>query len=400
MPQFSYKARDELGKMVKGLQLAEGEDQLVTALKRKNLYLISASEKKERIAYAGDQKIKRSDLIDFSSQLSTILSAGLPILQGLQELALQRQGTKFGKILARIQEDIEGGSLLHEALARYPRAFGETYIHMIKAGEASGNVDRILKELAASLEWQEELASTIKKISIYPLMVLIGISVLVIFVFAFAFPRIASVLTGMKVTLPLSTRLLIAVSKLFQSYWHFLGIGFGGGIVGLRLFAQSQMGRLMLDKLKLRLPLIGGLTRKIYLSRLTHHLSLLLQAGIGIYDALSAVEKVVGNLVFSDAVREVRDQVQAGSTLTEALGRADVFPPMVVRMIAVGESTGTLEASLAKVSQYYDQEVPATVKKVFAAAEPLLILFLAGVVMVVALSVYVPIYQAIGKIGR
>ncbi|MEI9475841.1 MAG: type II secretion system F family protein [Deltaproteobacteria bacterium] len=400
MLQFSYKARDELGRMVKGVQWAEGEDQLITALRRKNLYLISASEKKKRVLSSGSQKIKRSELIDFSSQLATTLSAGIPILQGLHELALQRQRTKFGKIVTTIREDIEGGGLIHEALARHPQAFGETYIHMVKAGEASGNVDRIMKELASFLEWQEELSSSIKKITIYPLTVLIGVSVLIIFVFSFAFPRIASVLIDMKVALPLSTRILIAVSKIFESYWHLVGVGFVGGIVGVRLFSQTRKGRLMLDKLKLKLPIIGELIKKVYLSRFTHHLSLLLQAGIGIYDALFAVEKVVGNLVFSKAIREVRDQVQGGSTLTEALERAAVFPPMVIRMMSVGESTGTLDEVLAKVSQYYDQEVPSTVKKVLSAAEPALIVLLAVVVLAVALSVYVPIYQAIGKIGK
>jgi len=400
MPQFSYKARDELGRMVKGIQSAEGVVQLITALRRKNLYLISASEKKGRILSSGGQKIKRSDLIDFSSQLATTLSAGIPILQGLQELGLERQGTKFGKIITTIKDDIEGGALLHEALARHPQAFGETYIHMVKAGEASGYVDRILRELASFLEWQEELSSSIKKITIYPLVVLIAISVLIIFVFSFAFPRISSVLMEMKVPLPFSTRLLIGVSKLFQSYWHFVGVGFVGGIVGLRLFSQTQKGRLMLDKLKLRLPVIGELIKKVYLSRFTHHLSLLLRAGIGIDDALSALEKVVGSMVFSKAIREIRDQVRAGLTLTEALRRTGVFPPMVIRMISVGESTGTLEEALAKVSQYYDQEVPSTVKKILSAAEPVLIVFLAVVVLSVALSIYLPIYQAIGKIGR
>lgn len=400
MLQFSYKARDELGRMVKGVQSAEGEDQLITGLRKKNLYLISASEKKKRIISFGRQKIKRADLIDFSSQLSTILAAGIPILQGLQDLALQRQGTKFGKIIATIKDDIEEGALLYEALARHPQAFGETYIHMVKAGEVSGNVDRILRELANFLEWQEELSSNIKKITIYPVTVLICISVLMIFVFSFAFPKITSILMEMKVPLPLSTRILIRVSKLFQSYWNFMGLGLLGGIVGFRLISQNQKGRLMLDKLKLRLPVTGELTRKISLSRFAHHLGLLLEAGIGIFDALSAVEKVVGNLVISKAIKEVRDNVEAGLTLTEALRRTGEFPPTVLRMISIGESTGTLGEALAKVSQYYDKEVPATVKKIFSAAEPALIVFLGVVVMGVALSIYLPIYRSIGMIGK
>jgi len=403
MPQFYYKARDELGRMVKGVELAEDEDRLISALRNKNLYLVSASEKSEKRGQSlslFQQKMRRRDIIDFLSSLATILSAGIPILEGLEDMAAERKGTKFGKIISMIKEDIQGGSLLCEALSRHPQAFGETYIHLVRAGEASGNVDIVLRELATFLEWQEELVSTIKKITIYPIMVLLGIGGLITFVFAFALPKIMPILIEMKVDLPLTTRIMIKFSKLIQSYWYFLGLGLMGGIMGVFLISQNEKVRMGIDRLKLRLPMIGDLLRKIYLSRFSRHLGLLLEGGIGIFDALIAVEGVVGNLVISNAVKEVRDQVQAGLTFTEALRRTGEFPPRVLRMISIGESTGTLGNALTKVSKYYDEEVPATVKKLLSAAEPALIIFLAMIVMGVGLSIYLPIYQGIGRIGK
>lgn len=400
MPEFSYKARDELGRTVKGIQAAEEVDQLAATLRQKNLYLISASEKKSSSAFFGSQKIKRSDLIEFSSHLATILSAGVPILQGLQDLANQRKGTKFGEIIASIIEDVEGGALIHEALARHRQAFGETYINMVEAGETSGNVERVLRELASFLEWQEELRSNIKKITTYPIVVIVAIGILLTLVFAFAFPRISGILLQMKIPLPLSTRVLLGISDIFESYWYIVVTCIFGGVVGFRLGSLTERGRLFLDKWKLRIPIIGGLVRKICLSRFAHYLSLLLEAGIGIIQALSIVETVVGNQVIAQAIRRAREEVQVGSSLTDSLRTSGEFPPMTIRMISIGESSGTLSDSLTKVSNYYDQEVPTTVKKMLSAMEPALILFLALVVMVVALSIYLPIYKSIGMIGK
>jgi len=388
-----------LGRTVRGVQVADDVDHLAAALREKDLYLISALERKKTSASVGS-RIKRRDLIDFSYHLATILSAGIPILQGLQDLAIQRKGTKFGKIIESIMEDVEGGALLHEALSRYPQAFGETYINMVKAGETSGNVDGVLRELANFLQWQEDLNSNIKKITIYPIAVLVAVGFLIMLVFAFAFPRISGILLAMKVPLPLLTRIFLAISDVFKSYWYIVMLCILGGIVGVHLVSRLEGGRLFLDRLKLRLPVIGGLIRKISLSRFAHHLGLLLEAGIGIIQALTLVERVVGNQVIAEAVRRARDQVQAGSTLSDALRRSGEFSPMVIRMISIGESSGTLSDALVKVSNYYDQEVPATVKKIFSALEPALIVFLAMIVLMVALSIYLPLYKSIGMIGR
>ena len=400
MPQYTYKARDEFGRGVRGTQAADEVDQLASLLKEKNLYLIQASKKKSPSALFGPQKIKRQDLIDFSYHLATILKAGIPILSGLQDLARQRKGTSFGKILETIIEDLEGGALLHNALDKHSQAFGETYVSMTEAGETSGNLEKILNELAKFLEWQEELSSNIKKFSIYPIAVMVAISGIIMYIFTFVLPRIFPILQSMNVSLPLSTRALIKLSSFFKSYWHIMLIALFGGIIGLRLASHAESGRMILDRLKLRLPVIGNFIRKIAISRFTHHLSLLLDAGVPIIQSLTLVEKVVGNQVIAEVIKRAKDSVQGGSTLSEALQGTGEFDITVIRMIFVGESTGTLSDALVRISDYYDREVPATVKKIFSALEPAIIVFLALIVGVVVLSIYIPIYQGIGMIGR
>lgn len=400
MTAYSFKARDESGKTIKGTQDAGGVDQLAAQLKEKRLYLVSASRKRKSFDLTKYETIKRQDLIDFSYHLSTILLGGIPILEGLEYLSLQRKGTRFGKILQNITEDLEGGLSLHESLAKHPEAFEETYVSMVRAGEASGNLDTILSELAKFLEWQQDLSADIKKVSIYPTTIMLAIGVLVMFVFTFVFPRLYPVLLAFKVELPLSTLILIEVSKICQTFWPVMLLTFVGIVVGAWSIMRLEKGRILVDRLKLKIPVIGGFIWKTTVSRFAHHLSLLLEAGIGIIQSLTLVESVVGNRVIANAIERARDQVQSGATLSDALRRTHAFDPIVLRMIAIGESSGTLSEGLAKAASYYDREIPRAVKKIFAALEPLIILFLAFVVGFVVFSVYTPIYRGIGMIGK
>lgn len=405
MALYSYKARDGFGRLFKGVQSADGEEQLSHALKERDLFLVTASETKQKkqktssVSF-GSSRIKQRDIIHFSSYLSIILSAGIPVISGLQDLAVQWKRTKFSGIISKIIEDITEGSLLHEAFFRHAKVFGETYIYMIKAGESSGSVPKVLKELARFMEWQEDLLSNIKKMSIYPVAVLSALGVLVGLLLSFAFPRIAKILVGMKVPLPLSTRMLMGISHIISSYWYIIIFIIFGGFMGILLMSQMEKGRVLLDRIKLRIPVIGELIRKVSLSRFTRHLSLLMGSGVGIIEAFTIVEKVVGNRVISEAIRTAKNDVESGLTITESLEKSAVFPPMVIKMIHVGETTGTLTDSLDKVSSYYDQEVPATVKKIFSIMEPALIMFLAFMVLVIALSIYLPIYKSISMIGK
>lgn len=403
MPQFVYKARDINGNLVKGVMASADEGGLASVLKERELYLIHSKEKRERLSSISSisfGKVARKDLIGFTTHLATVLSSGIPILEGLQYLEEQTANSKFREIIRMVREDIHGGSNLSSALSQYPKVFPQAYINMVKAGEASGNVDTILKELTGFLEWQEELSANVKKASIYPLMVFIAVSILITILFAFVFPRITDVLLEMKIPLPLTTRVVIEVSTFFAHYWWLIFSGLAAAVVGLRLIAKTSRGRLWIDNLKLKLPVVGDLTRKIALSHFAHHLRLLWRAGIDIPQALTLAGGVVGNAVIARAIGQARKEVLAGGTLSKPLQESGQFPPLVTGMISIGEASGKMEESLVKVSQYYDQEVPAAVKKIFSVMEPLLIVFLAIVILGVALSIYLPLYTAMGMMGR
>jgi len=411
MPQFAYKARDIEGNLVKGAVGAPDEGELAALLKERGLYLVHAKEKKEK-RHKGTEaqrfsfesisfgKIQRRDVIEFTIHLATVLSAGIPILEGLQDLEDRTKNSKFRKIIRNVREDIHGGSSLSSALSRRPEVFSQAYVNMVKAGEASGNVDMILKELTGFLEWQEELAATVKKASVYPLMVLAAVGSLVTLLFAFAFPRIIGILQGMNVPLPLITRVVIGISTFFRDYWWLIFLAVAVAVVSLRLARKTAAGRLWVDKLKLRLPVVGDLVRKIALSRFAHHLGLLWRAGIDISQALTLVEGVVGNQVIAGSIRRAKEEVLAGGSLSKSLGKSGQFSSLVIRMISIGEISGEMDGSLSKVCQYYDQEVPATVKKIFSVMEPLVIVLLAFVVLGVALSMYLPLYTALGRMGK
>jgi type IV pilus assembly protein PilC len=271
---------------------------------------------------------------------------------------------------------------------------------MVKAGEASGNVDMILQELVGFLQWQEELISNIKKATTYPVIVLVAVFLLMSLLFAFAFPRITGMLFAMKVPLPFITRTMIGISMFFKAYWWVIFSTLAAAAVGLRAAAKTPKGKLWLDKLKLRLPVVGELIRKIALSRFAHHLGLLWRAGIDIGQALTLVEDTVGNQVIARAINQAKEEVLAGGSLYESLKKSGQFSPLVIRMISIGETTGEIDKSLAEVSEYYDREVPAIIKKIFSIMEPLLIVFLALVVLSVALSIYLPLYTALSHFGR
>jgi len=403
MPQFAYKARDMEGNLVKAVISAANEGELVAFLKERGQYLVHAKEKKERKASLGSisfGKIKRRDLIEFTIHLATVLSAGIPILEGIQDLEDKTNNPKFREIIRIVREDIHGGSSLSSALSRHPRVFPLSYVNMVKAGEASGNVDMILKELTGFLEWQEELAANVKKASIYPLTILAAVGILITILFAFAFPRIMGILVGMKVPLPLITRVVMGISTFFQYSWWLIFLGVAVAVVSLRLIVKTAKGRLWVDELKLRLPVVGDLVRKIALSRFAHHLGLLWRAGIDISQALTLVEGVVGNQVIAEAIKRTKEEVLAGESLSRSLAKRGQFSSLVIRMISIGEVSGEMDGSLSKVCQYYDQEVPATVKKIFSVMEPLVIVLLAFVVLGVALSMYLPLYTALGRMGK
>ena len=400
MQSFTYRAKDEHGKTIRGTLIAVNEDQLAITLDQMGLYLISAKKTKVAESYLGWEKIKRKDLITLSVHLSTTLSAGIPILQALQDLIEQTEKPRFKKIMEDISRHIQAGSSFSEALSKHPKVFSELYVSIVKAGETTGNLEKVLNDLVTFLEWQESLAMDVKQATIYPAFVLSAVICLVILLMTFVFPRFTVIFEKTNVPLPLPTRVVMGISHFITSYWFIILLLVTAMAISYRLVVKIPRGRYFFDKLKLKLPVLGNLLRKIALSRFSHHFSALLKAGVEIYHSLMVTEKVVGNTVIAKVISSARDYISTGETLSESLKKGNEFPSLVIRMISIGESSGSIDKTLDKVSQYYDREVPVTIKKVFAIFEPIVIATLAVIVLGMALSMFLPLYQMLSLVGK
>ena len=399
MPRYNYQARNRSGQKVTGVMLAEDEGQLALTLREMDLYLVNAKiDHTSAPVYIG-RAVKRRELINFTVHLAAAVGGGIPILQAFEDLELQTTNRRMKSAVGTIMDDLRGGSSLSDALSRHPAIFSDLYVSMVKAGEASGSLVQVLQHLTDFLEWQDGLSSEIKRATIYPATVLISVVALIGVLVGFVFPRILPVILNLKVPLPFITRAVMAVSNFIRYGWYWVLLAAASFFVLFRLLKASKDGRWVLDAIKLRLPVIGGLVEQVCLSRFAHHLGILLRTGVDISQSLSIAERVVGNAVIAQAVAEAREKVIQGGSLWRSLQETGVFPPLVIRMIFVGETTGTIDSTLERVTQFYDREVPATVKKLFAFLEPLIIIFLAVIVLVVALSVFIPLYGALGRIG-
>lgn len=400
MPRFNYLARSRSGQRVSGVMPAEDETELALTLRDMDLYLVGAKPEERSMPLFSTSPIKRRELVNFTVHLGSAVGAGIPMLQAFEDLEQQTTNRGMVRALQSITEALRGGSSLSDALSRHPAIFSDVYVNMIKAGEASGNLVSVLEHLTGFLEWQEELASEVKRATIYPATVLVAVLALIAILIGFVFPRILPVILSLKVPLPFITRAVMVFADLIRNGWYLILLGMAGFFVLLRLLKGSEPGRMIVDAVKLRLPVVGGLVEKICLSRFAHHLGILLRTGVDISQSLSIAERVVGNAVIAQAIREAKEKVVQGGFLWRSLQETGVFPPLVVRMVFVGETTGTIDNALQRVTEFYDREIPATVKRVFAVLEPLLIVILAGMVLLVALSIFIPLYSALGKVGR
>lgn len=380
--------------------LADNEEELALSLREMDLYLVAARPKKVSTSFYIGRPVKRRELINFTVHLSTSVGAGIPLLQSFEDMEEQTTNQRMKEAIRVITEDLRGGSSLSHALSRYPHIFSEVYVSMVKAGEISGSLEEVLQRLVTFLEWQDALASEIKRASIYPATIVVSIGALIGILLGFVFPRILPVIQGLNVPLPLITRAVMAAADIVRYGWYWILLGVASIFVFVRILKASEGGQLIVDAIKLRIPVIGGLVEKICLSRFAHHLGVLLRTGVDITQSLLITEGVVGNAVIAQAIKETRDKVVQGGSLWRSLKETGAFPPLLVRMVFVGESTGTVDSTMEKVTQFYDREIPATVRRVFAILEPLIIVVLAGMVLMVALAVFIPLYDSLGRVGR
>jgi len=396
MPTFNYVVRTKNGVKQKGSVSASNKQTATQTLQQRGLAVETVTEKVKMKA-KGNTRVNTHELLVFTRQLSTIASAGLPLLQGLDILADQAEDPTFGAVIDAVSQEVESGETFSDALRKFPKAFPDLYVSMVRSGEASGDLDGVLLQLADYLESTEELKRRIKSAMTYPVvafsMVILIAAGLIIFIVP-QFKTIFENLSAGKAQLPLPTQILIKASDFLKSPPALLiPVVLVGIVLALRSYGSTQGGRYNLDSLKLRMPVFGTLFRKVSISRFTRTLSTLTKSGVAILQALEIVERTAGNEVFAKAIRESADSVRNGETLAEPLARAEVFPSMVTRMIAIGEKTGALETMLMKISDFYDAEVRAMVDGLTSLIEPLLIGFMGIVVGGIVIALFMPIMK-------
>ena len=396
MPIYTYRARTVGGESQTGEMTASNEADVVGQLRRRRLVVVSVKEKPKELKLSlGGRRIKTKDLVLFTRQFATMINAGLPLVQSLDILANQQPNKKAAEKIAAVLSDVESGSTLADAMGRHKDFFSEIYVNMVTAGEAGGILDVILLRLAEYLEAAEKLKRKVKGAMFYPLTVL-GFSGLAIAgLLIFVIPTFAGFFESANVPMPLLTRFVMGMSDFLLAWWWALVAGIIGAGWMIRTYRKTPAGRLATDRLLLRIPVLGGVLRKSAIARFSRTLGTLVQSGVPILDGLEITARTSGNRVVEEAVMKSRASIAGGETIAEPLKRSDVFPPMVVQMINVGEQTGGLDDMLSKIADFYDDEVDSSVSALTSIMEPVMIVFLGGVVGVMVIAMYLPIFDII-----
>ena len=395
---YAYRVRTRDGRVVEGKMDADGEAAVASRLRSQGLTPIQIG-KVARMSFSmdvkiGQGKVKLKDLAVFSRQFATMINSGLSLLRTLNILTEQTENPLLAKTIGAVRDDVERGSSLSAAMSKHPKVFNPLFTSMVRAGETGGQLDTVLARVADNLEADYKLRQKVKSAMTYPVVVA-GIAVMLVTVMLlFVVPTFAKMFTGLGGTLPLPTQILMTLSKFAK---FIVPLGIVGSVIAYfaykRARANSADARLTFDKIKLKIPIFGDLFHKVALSRFTRTLALLLRAGVPVLQALDIVAESTGNEVLTRATGEVKDSVRSGETMAAPLARFDVFPPMVVQMIGVGEDTGALDAMLDKVSDFYDQEVESTTESLTALIEPLMIAVLGGVVGAMVVALYMPMFK-------
>jgi type IV pilus assembly protein PilC len=397
MATYTYVARTRTGTQRRGTIVADNRDAAMMRLNQMGLVADKLVETKGGLAGMKrvnlNRKVKGTDLLMFTRQLSTIVSAGLPLMQGLDILAEQCEDANFAAVINAVGHEVESGETFSDALRKFPRAYPDLYVSMVRAGEAGGDLDGVLLQLADYLEETEELRRRIKSAMTYPVVAFCMIICIATGLIIFVVPAFAEIFGTFGKALPLPTQVLINVSAFLRQWWSwFVILGASiGTYVGVKMYGKTATGKYNLDALRLRMPVFGDLQRKVAISRFTRTLSTLTKSGVAILQAMEIVERTAGNEVYARAIRAASESVRNGETLGEPLARSQVFPSMVTRMIGVGEKTGALENMLMKIADFYDSEVRATVDALTSLIEPILIGMMGIVVGGIVIALFMPI---------
>jgi len=401
MPVFAYRGTNQAGGSVSGEQVAASKADLASLLRRQQITVTRVSEKGKEFSlptFGGG--VNSKELAVFTRQFSVMIDAGLPLVQCLEILASQQENRTFQKILTATRGAVEGGATLSAAMRQHEKVFDTLYVNMVEAGETGGILDTILQRLSAYIEKNVKLKRAVKSALVYPVAVLVvAVGVIVLLLWKVV-PIFATLFVGLGVDLPLSTRIVMALSNFVGSIFGLLILVFVVGLaVGLKLWYGTPVGRLAIDGGLLRLPLIGVLLRKIAVARFARTLGTLISSGVPILEGLDITARTAGNAVIEKSLLQVRKGLEAGRTLADPLKETEVFPGMVTQMISVGEQTGAMDAMLQKIADFYEDDVDAAVKDLLSAMEPMMIVFLGVVVGGIVISMYMPLFSLIGKLS-
>ncbi len=400
MPAFTYTARALNGDLRTATIDAPSRDEVVAQLRRQRLNVVKIDEKKEADNKKKKKggKISMRDIVIFTRQFSTMINAGLPLVQALDILAKQSENQALKDVTMSVVFDVESGHTVADALRKHPNAFSELYVNLVAAGEAGGILDTILMRLAVFMEKNDALVRKVKGAMIYPGVIMSVAAIAICVLLIFVIPVFESMFGSVGLALPLPTRIVIGMSRFLKGYWWLMGGAIGGGFMLLKRYYATSGGRLTIDKLLLKMPVLGDVLRKSAVSRFTRTLGTLIGSGVSILDGLEITAKTAGNRVISDAIMESRTSIAGGETISAPLEKSKVFPPMVISMIAVGEQTGGLDEMLSKIADFYDEEVDAAVSGLLALMEPVMIVFLGVVVGGMVVAMYLPIFDMINAV--
>ena len=397
MATFAYVGRSKSGAVKKGELVAKSRDEAVEQLRKQSVVVTSLEEKaaKEGFSFKLGSGVSEKDLVVFTRQFGTMINAGLPLIQCLEILSNQSENAALRKSVGEIKVQVEGGSTFSDALRRHPKVFDDLYVNMVHAGEVGGLLDTILGRLSKYIEKAMKLKGQIKSAMVYPASILgiafIVIAVLMIFVIP-VFEKMFKDMSGGKVALPGPTQLVIDMSNFAQSSWYIILGGVILGVVAFKKYYATAKGKYQIDKLLLKLPVFGDLVRKASVAKFTRTLGTLITSGVPLLDALTICAKTSGNKIIEEALVNARVSISGGKTISEPLAKSQVFPKMVTHMIAVGESTGALDAMLGKIADFYEDEVDQAVASLTALLEPMMMVFLGVLIGFIVVAMYLPIF--------
>jgi type IV pilus assembly protein PilC len=402
MPVYQWVGKNRKNEVQKGEIEAVSEEAVTAQLTRQRIIPTKVKKKPkdlfENVSFL-QPKVKERDVILFARQFSTMIDAGLPIIQCLDILYSQQGNATFKKMLKEIKESVEGGATLAEALKKFPRQFDNLFVNMIAAGEAGGILDGILRRLAAYMEKAAKLKAQVKGAMTYPIVTLIIAVLVLAVILVFVIPVFEEMFADFGGELPVPTQVVVAMSDMVKSKIIYIVIGLVLFIIAFKKFYRTEKGREVVDKLLLKLPVFGDLLRKVAVAKFTRTMGTMLSSGVAILEALDIVAKTAGNKTVENAIYKVRKGIAEGRTMADPLAQSGVFPSMVCQMISVGESTGALDAMLGKIADFYDEEVDQAVENLTSLIEPFMLVFLGVTIGGLVVAMYLPIFKMAGAIS-